>query len=97
MGESGHLGIVGHENKCCPGVAIAREQEFEDFLPVDRIEIACGLVGHDYRWLDDECSGESDSLLLTSGELDRVMIHAFAEADLVEQGTSLLDSIARQI
>ena len=97
MGQCGDLGIVGDEDQGGAGLAIAREEEFKDLLAVDGIEVAGGLVGHDDGRFHDEGAGQGDALLFAAGELNRIMIDAVSQSDLIEQLAGGGDTVAFQI
>src|SRR5260370_41967361 len=44
------------------------------------VEISRGLVGQEEGWFVDECPGDGDALLLSSGKLVGMMVGAFGQA-----------------
>ena len=73
-----------HERRAAPGVH--SQQDVDDVLPVGRVEIAGGLVREEQARLVGQRAGDGHALLLSAGELRRVMMPAPGQSDLVEQG-----------
>lgn len=86
--QSGHLGIVGdHDN----GVALGMEvlKKLSDDLLIGGVEIARRFVREEDGWVVDECAGDTDSLLLATGELAGEMLSPMTQADAFESGAGL--------
>ncbi len=65
-------------------VAFSLEQQLTDARAGDGVEIAGGLVREQHRRPRDEGAGDCHALLLTAGELARIVAGAIAEADAVQ-------------
>src|SRR6202035_5913589 len=68
-------------------------EQIESLLRVPGIEIARRLVGNKDARIGDDGPGNRDALLLTAGELPRVMKHPVAQADDVERGSDVLAAL----
>ena len=54
-------------------------EHFRTSTPDDAVEVARRLVGEDHARLGDERPGDRHALLLTAGELGRLMTHPIGE------------------
>src|SRR5439155_12898150 len=59
-----------------------------------RVEISRRLVGEHERGARHERARDGDTLLLTAGELVRRVVHAIAEADLIERAERATTTLA---
>ena len=62
-----------------------REQQLDDVMTGLRIEVAGGLVGKDNDRLVGERARDRDALLLSAGQLRRIVMAAILEADFDQQ------------
>src|ERR1051326_7592689 len=69
-------------------------------VAIPGVEISRRFVGQENRRLHHECAGDSDTLLLASGELRRIVIRPVLKANALEQVLGALDltgvPVARQ-
>ena len=84
--------IVGHQHQRGPFALVERDEQIEHVRPVDAVEVAGGLVGHQDGRLHHERARQRHALLFAAGKLDRVVIQAIAQAHAFEQGTGPGDS-----
>jgi hypothetical protein len=75
---------VCHEHQRRLGVRIQLEEQRAHALTGRRIEVAGRLIGEQHRGRCDKCAGERDTLLLSAGELARVMSFARRQSNAIE-------------
>src|ERR1700722_13924211 len=85
VGMCGVLWIVGYQHQRCSADAITLQQEIEDMAAVGGIEVAGGFVGEDDRRLQYKGAGQGDALLLSSGKLNGIVMHAVGQAYAAQQ------------
>ena len=61
-----------------------------DFVGALAVQVAGRLVAEQESRVGDDGAGNGDALLLSAGELARIMIHALGEADDAERGFNVL-------
>src|SRR5713226_5376364 len=76
-------------------VAVQVAQQLHDGFTVFRVQVSRGLVSHQDERIADQRAGHSDALLLTAGELRRVVAQAMGHADALERALHLLLALAR--
>src|SRR5690348_13513264 len=74
--------VSDHANRGTLGVQLT--QEIYDGFAVFRIEVTGRLVGQEDGGLPDQCAGDGDALLLTTGKLRRIVLRAMSHADAIE-------------
>ena len=70
---------MGGNHKGDAGFVSYVDQQLQDGEPGVRVEVAGGFVGQHQPWCVDQSTGDSNSLLLTSGELGGAMVHAISQ------------------
>src|ERR1700761_1316353 len=89
LGEIGVALIVRHHANS-GAVAMQVAQEFHDRFAVFGVQVTGGLIGHEDEGIADQSAGYRDALLLTSGELRRVMAQTMGHADALQGVLNLL-------
>ena len=69
-------------------------QQVEDLLGALRVEVAGRLVGDEHGRVRHDRAGDGDALLLSAGELPRVVVRAVGQADDLERGQRALAPLA---
>src|SRR5271155_1152360 len=89
FGEVRVTRVVGHH---ADGGAVAVEvaEKFHDGFAVLGVQVTSRLVGHQDERIADQSAGHGDTLLLTAGELRRVVPEAVGHADAFEGVLDLL-------
>src|SRR5260370_39639864 len=67
--------------------------QLHDFIGAVAVEVAGGLVAEEKGWVGDDGAGDGYTLLLSAGELARIVVHAVGEADDAERGFDVLAAI----
>ena len=80
----GRLRIVRHHDDRLALRAIQRLQQVHDLLGAAPVEVARRLVAHEQRRIGDERARDRDSLLLTAGQLVRLVLAAIGEPDQLQ-------------
>src|SRR5258707_10240883 len=78
------------------GLAVLLHQamdQLHDFIGAFAVEVAGGLVAEEKGWVGDDGAGDGYTLLLSAGELARIVVHAIREADDAERGFDVLAAI----
>ena len=65
-------------------------QQFHDGFAIFGVEISGGLIGEKDERITDQCARDGYALLLTAGELRRVMLRAMCHADAFERALGFL-------
>lgn len=65
----GDARVVGDEDHGEATGALFFKEEFEDARTCGRVQVAGGLIGDENRWVEEQCAGDRDALLLTAREL----------------------------
>src|SRR5262252_6552883 len=73
--------IVRHQHQRGAALLVASEQELDDLAAGRLVEIAGRLVGDEDGRVGRQRAGERHPLLLAAGELRRIVLAAFAQAD----------------
>ena len=94
IGARSYFRIVRDQHEGRAGVAVALEEQIKHKTSVGGVEVAGGFIGHDDGRIDDKSAGQRDTLLFASGELNWIVIHAFAQADSLEQRSRSLQTAA---
>ena len=76
--------VMGDQHERGAGIRVQAEQQFDDRLPGAGVEIAGGLVREQQRRPGHERARQRDALLFAAGQLARIVVETFAQADLVE-------------
>src|ERR1041385_4627442 len=84
------LRIVRYHDDRLLEFGIQPMQQLERLLSVLRIEVARGLVGDEDGRIGDDRPRDRYALLLTAGQLPRVVMHAVGEADDAQRGLPVL-------
>src|SRR5947209_20541746 len=74
MGPRADGGVVGHEDKCLPLLAVQAHQEIHDLRRRLRVQVPRRLVRPDDRRVIDEGAGDRDALLLYGTPMGRVVV-----------------------
>ena len=83
MREAGVVGAVGdHDDGGAGGVEVA--EEVHDVEAVVAVEVAGGLVAEDELRVGDDRAGHGDTLLLSAGELLRVVARPVDDAHALQ-------------
>src|SRR5690349_21520331 len=82
-GVAGESRVVG-DHADGRAVLVQLGEQLHDRLAVARVEVTGRLVGEQNGGLADHRAGDGDALLLTAGELRRVVLHAVRHADPLE-------------
>src|SRR5436190_14679184 len=69
------------------------EQKLDDLAPSRLVEIAGRLIRHQDRGMRCEGTRKRDTLLLATGQLGRIVVHAIAQADRGKLGRSALECV----
>src|SRR6266403_1792635 len=67
--------------------------QLHDFIGAFAVQVAGGLVAEEKGWVGDDGAGDGYTLLLSAGELARIVVHAVGEADDAERGFDVLAAI----
>src|SRR5713101_785262 len=94
LGEIG-VALVVRDHADGGAVAVQVAQELHDRFAVLGVQVSRGLVSHQDERIADQRAGHSDTLLLTAGELRRVVAQAMGHADALERALHLLLALAR--
>ena len=84
LGVMSHAGIVGDENDGDAVVPVELLEHLEDLLARVGIEVPCRLVREEHLGKVDERPGDCDALLLSAGELGRLMMGPVGQAHFFE-------------
>src|SRR5690606_4161213 len=79
------FGVVRHEQESCPLFFVHSKKEVADMICVFFIKVARWFVGEQYSRISDECARHRHSLLFTSRQLCRMMMHAISESNSGEK------------
>ena len=94
LGVAGHTGVVRDQHDGDAVLGGQRLEQFEHFAAGARVEVAGRLVGEEQRRAVDEAASDGHALLLAAGQLRRVVVHAVAQADALQQGLGPLAGLA---
>src|SRR5713226_8962469 len=83
LGEIG-VALVVRNHADGGAVAVQVAQQLHDRFAVFGVQVSRGFVGHQDERIADQCAGDGDTLLLTSGELRRIVAQAMGHADALE-------------
>ena len=94
IGIAGIAGVVGHH---ADGGAAAMQfaKQIHDLLAILRIEVSSRLIGEQNGRIAGQSAGHRDALLLTAGELRRVVLDAVRHADALQRFMNLLLALRR--
>src|ERR1700726_3967059 len=67
--------------------------QLHDFVGTLAVQVAGGLVAKEKRGVSDDSARNGHALLLSAGELARIVVHAFREADDAERGFDVLTAL----
>src|SRR6266446_1080822 len=67
--------------------------QLHDFIGAFAVEVAGGLVAEEKGGVGDDGAGDGYTLLLSAGELARIVVHAVGEADDAKGGFDVLAAI----
>ena len=81
----GRLRIVRHHDDRLALRAIQRLQQVHDLLGAAPVEIARRLVAHQQRRIRDQRARDRDALLLTAGQLVRLVLAAIGQTDQLQR------------
>ena len=84
LGVDGIAGIMGHHADRRP-ITVQLAQQVHDGVAVVRIQVSGRLICQQDGRLSNQCARHSDSLLLASGELRRIMAHAMHHSNTLER------------
>ena len=85
VGDGGQLGVVGDEHERRAARPIDPEQEVDDVPPGRAVEVPRRLVRQQQRRIVRQRPRDGDPLLLTAGELRRIVVPPAREADFLQQ------------
>lgn len=85
VGMRGQRGIVRHQHQRCALAAIEFEEQFQHLLTGPAIQVARRLVRQQNRRFRDERASQRHTLLLATGQLNRVMIHTVGQTHADQQ------------
>src|SRR2546423_653726 len=71
-------------------------KQVHDGLAISRIQVSCRFVSQKDSRLAAQGASHSDALLLTSGELRWIMLHAMRHADLIQRFLDALLPLRRR-
>src|SRR6266852_5065692 len=96
---NGALGKVGVALVVCDhadggAVAVQIAQQLHDRFAVFGVQVSGGLVSHQDERIANQRAGHGDALLLTSGELRRIVAQAMGHADALERILHFLLALA---
>src|SRR6185437_5466844 len=74
--------VRDHADRRAAAVQLA--EQLHHRFAVRRVEVTRRLVGEEDQWIAGDGAGDGDALLLTAGELCRVVLHAVAHANALE-------------
>src|SRR5437867_2282909 len=85
VGRPRNILIVCNHDNGLAQFPVYLQQKIRDHLRVDTVEFACGLVGQEERGIVGECRRYSDSLLLSTAHLIRLMVSYVEEPYRIEK------------
>src|SRR5271165_2484713 len=77
--------VMRHEHECAAGAAVQLKQQISDAGSGSAVEVAGRLVGEQQIRMRYKGARNRDALLLSAGQLLRIVRHARSEADLFER------------
>ena len=77
--------IVRRHDQCCALLAVELKQQVDNAFTGITVEIAGGFIGKQAARPGSESARNGTTLLLTAGQLVRIMMYALAQPDSVEQ------------
>jgi len=94
FGVGGKVCCVGDHND---GLALMMKflEEFHNFTSGDRVEIPSRFIREDNLWVIEECSGDSDALLLSSRELSGHTGKLITQAEAIHKGFCTIKTLSR--
>ena len=92
VGIGGDLRVVGDDDHGMT-FGVQFTQDAHDLLAALAVQCAGWLVGKDDFATVNECAGNTDALLLATGELVRPVVFAFTQTQLIQQGCAARASL----
>ena len=90
VGDGSQLLIVGDDDEGLVQLIAQFEEEVVQLYLIVRVETARRLIGEDHQGVVDQRTGDRHTLLLTTGELCRLVLPALGQSHHVEQLFRLL-------
>lgn len=81
----GQVGIVSDDDRRQTAFAVALPHQLENFLARGEVEIARWLVREKQHWVGEKSSRNGHSLLLSAGELIRIVTAASFQSELGQE------------
>src|SRR6185503_7150218 len=78
--------VVRHDDDRDPLLLVELTEHLQDFLAGHRVEVARRLIREQQRGLVNQRPRDGHALLLPARKLRRLVIHAVAQSDALEQG-----------
>src|SRR5690349_5940365 len=85
--------VVRHDDDRFLELIIQTAQQRQHFLRALGIELPGGLVEENHRWIGDDRARDADTLLLSAGELSRIVVQTIVEPDDAQREPNALVSL----
>src|SRR5436190_4550191 len=84
---------MGHEYERGVARFMTGEQKLDDLAPCRLVEIAGRLIRDQDRGMRRKGTRKRDTLLLATGQLGRIVVHAIAQADRGKLGCGAIEGV----
>src|SRR5450432_2245388 len=88
-----HLRIVRHHQHCLLILLHQGQDKSHDFVSALAIQVACGFVAQQERWVGNDGAGNGHALFLSTGKLAREVIHAVRQSNDAKGGLHVLAAL----
>ena len=89
----GELHVMGDDNKSSVRLFVKVYEQLVYIFRGRSVQVSCRLIGKDDARFHDECTRDSDSLLLSTREFSRAMTQTVAQSYPLKDRLSTLDPL----